>query len=377
MSGTSLVSVIFSELLREASKPQQSPAPACMKLCGLVNVCTKSTHEGLRQWAFSYDTSLALFTYYIEWKQPLQTGSMKLVLDVLVTTSAQTQDPEIGARITTAILDTVVTTVSRQSRKSAVKASIQSLVHFLSKHAVSLGGVKDTYRRVHPSVSELPDLELWGSFAADVSSWMSHREVCPIAGKLLLHLLQGLQGQSSGPSQPTTPGFSVATWLGWVQDAVVANPDILETVKNHVFYPLFKVDKPSALQVLADFNRRDPVQSTDGELDCLTLLQLAGLEVGKKVGLVEEPGEAAFPSPINPFSNIDHVLRDDQLYHAAQDRCDCYPTAGLRGLPHSPIPSSSFKRPRSSSSLPVYHEADLSGDIRPLSEAPRNLPFRR
>ena len=368
--------MVFSELLREASKPQQSPTQACMKLCGLVNVCTKSTHEGLRQWAFSYDTSIALFTYYIEWKQPLQTGSMKLVLDVLVTTSTQNPDPEVGARIKTAILDTVVTTVSRQSRKSAVKASVQSLVHFLGKHAVSLGNVKDTYRKVHPSVSELSDLELWGSFAADVFSWLNHREACPIVGKLLLHLLQGLRGQPSGPSQPITPGFRVANWLGWVQDAVVANPDILETVKNHVFYPLFKVDKPSALQVLAEFNRREPVQSTDGELDCLTLLQLAGLEVGKKAGLVEEPGEVAFPSPIHPFSNIGHVLRHDQLYNPAQGRCDCYPTASLGGLPHSPIPSSSFKRPRSSSSLPVYHETHLAGDIRPISEAPRNLPFR-
>lgn len=310
--------MIFNELVAEAVKPRQSPARPCMKLCGLVQLCAKSSDEGLRQWAFSRETSMALFNYYIEWKQPLQLSSMKLVLDALTTTATQNPNPETGALVKTAVLDFVVTVISRQAKRSPVKASMYALVHFLAKHAVGLDDVKSTYQKVKPPVSGLSDLQLWRSFVADIFSWMKLREVCQISGKLLLQLLHGLRGRASGPpEEQVNPDFAVETWLEWIQVGVAGNPETLETVKSHVFAPLFKTDKKLSLKLLGSFNRQKLGHGMGDELGSLALLQLAALEVGRKAGLVAELGE---PYPycrfrINVSSNSDFPpFRNKQFY---------------------------------------------------------------
>lgn len=284
-----------------------------MKLCGLVTLCAKSADEDLRQWAFAHDTSMALFNFYVEWNEGYQQRSMKLVLDVLVTTSTQNPDPEVGAITKAAVLDSLVTIVSRQSLRSFVKSSMHSLVYFFIKHVISVEDVGTTYRKVKPSVSELPDLQLWTSFVADVFSWMHLCEVSPIAGKLLVQIFHGLQEQASDSSQPAMRDFGVGTWLEWIQDGVVANPGILESIKNNVFAPLFKADRSSSLQLLEHFNRQKQGNGTGGKLDSLALLQLGGLELGRKSGLLDEPGEPVYRSPDYPIFLILRMFKGQTL----------------------------------------------------------------
>lgn len=277
-------------MIRDVVHPRLSSTKACVKLCGFVQLCTKSTNDYLRQWGFAEDTSMRLFTLYIELNESHQHSPMKLVLDVLIATFTHNPDPEVGAAIKTGVLDSLAAVVSRQSSRSLVKSSINSLVHFLSKRAINVDDIGSAYRKIKPSPSELPDLELWRSFVGDVFSWMNLRHVCPIAGKFLVQLFQYLQELASGPSHPNLSGFGIGVWLEWVQDGLAANPDILETIKNYVFAPLFKTDGSSSLQLLEILCRQKPIDGMGGELDSGARLQLAGLEVGRKCGLVGEPG---------------------------------------------------------------------------------------
>jgi hypothetical protein len=80
----------------------------------------------------------------------------------------------------------------------------------------------------------------------------------------------------------------------------VEEPTLLESIKNYIFLPLFKVDRSEALQFLRRMNEDQAVYgTTELDLDFPALLQLAALETGKKVGLVEEPGE--LPEPLFYF----------------------------------------------------------------------------
>jgi hypothetical protein len=283
---------IFDKLLSEASQPLKSPTSACLKLCSFTQQCTKSTNPGLRKWAFAKETSLGLFEFYLEWNEHDQNRCMRLVLDVLVTCVSRNPDSEVGIAIKIPILDNLIATASRQSTRARVKSSLLSLVHFLSKRAVSLDDMVQAYRRVITrSTEDLSDLELWRSLIADIFSWMNLRYVCPTAGKLLLFLFQGLRALATSGSRPDLASFDAITWLAWVQDGLATNPDIMESIKNYVFVPLFEAEKPSALQLLEAINHQNPIDTLSGDVDHQALLQITGLEVGRKYGLVDEPGK--------------------------------------------------------------------------------------
>jgi hypothetical protein len=63
----------------------------------------------------------------------------------------------------------------------------------------------------------------------------------------------------------------------------------LESVKNYVLTPLFTADRRMSLELLQIYNQQSPGHE-DALLGDWALLRLAILDVGKKSGLVNEPG---------------------------------------------------------------------------------------
>lgn len=285
---------MFTKLLQNAAQPRKSSSQACVKLCGFVQLCAKSSHDGIRRWAFTRDTSLRLFDFYIEWNEHDQHRSMRLVLDVLTTTFSRNADPEVGRAIKTTILDTLVSIITRRSTRPLVKSSLHCVVHFLSKQAVTLDDLATTYRRVDPEVRDLAPLALWASLVSVMFSWMDLHYVCPIAGKFIVNVFIGLTNMAADGSHPELDGFGARTWQQWIQDGLRSDMRRLESVKTYVLTPLFSADRRSSLEFLKIYNEQS-LESKDALSGNWALLRLAILEVGKKAGLVDEPGTFTYP----------------------------------------------------------------------------------
>ncbi|RYP50459.1 hypothetical protein DL768_004051 [Monosporascus sp. mg162] len=95
---------VFQELIRSASKPKQLSGNACGKLCGFVEQCSKSSSALLRAFAFSEDTAVRLFDFFVEWNEQDSHRSMKLILDFLAFSISKNPTPETGLAIKARIL---------------------------------------------------------------------------------------------------------------------------------------------------------------------------------------------------------------------------------------------------------------------------------
>ncbi|KAL2024422.1 hypothetical protein VTK56DRAFT_8233 [Thermocarpiscus australiensis] len=327
---------IFQKLLEEASQSRQyhGNGNACVKLCGLVQQCAKSSDKGLRQWAFTETISTELFHFYLEWYEHDPHRALRLVLDVLVLSSTSNTSPETGRSVKDHILETLVSIVARKSSKQLTKSGLQCLDHFLNKRVVDLTDISLKYKEVQPQVANLPSLSLWKSFAFHLFSWMQLTYVCPLAGKCLVHIFRGLYNATLDSKAPDSTGFTLDVWREWLEDALAQNPEILEDIKNYVLAPVFKTDRDVSLRLLEIFNKIQFLTAIDREVtDQSLLLQLAALELGKKFGLVDEPsgGDA-----VSRQSTATSVI----LQEVALDRFLAHPSVSVRSSAFSLLVSS-------------------------------------
>ena len=219
------------------------------------------------------------------------------MLDLLALLIAQHPSPSAGELVKANIVESLVSIGVRQSTKSMVKSSLTCLHYFISKPVCTLDEVASTYRRVQPSAAELPSPSLWRQLVQEIFAWMSHKYVCAVAGKLLVAIFRGIQKLvTCRPEDPAYSFFDVLVWRQWLQDGLAKNPEALEEVKIYIFTPLFKEDRTNSLHLLKSLNSTGQVGLCDDPtLDIATMLQLAALDVGKKYGLVEEPGTLDSP----------------------------------------------------------------------------------
>ncbi|KAK1987233.1 putative death-receptor fusion protein-domain-containing protein [Colletotrichum cereale] len=291
-SWTSIAQDVFDHLLSLAAQPKGVSGNSCVKLCGFVEQSSKSDRPALRQWAFSEGPSLRLFNFFIKWNETEQHRSMKLVLDLLPSLIRRNPDPAAAEAVKTTVLDTLISIIGPQSTKPLLKSSLKAMDHFASKSVFTVDDIAASYRRTQPSCSWESDIGLWQDFFGQMLDWMTMHYVCPTAGKFIVTIFRALRQRS--PMNPHTAAaeqFSVETWLRWVQAAISKTPSLLEGIKTYVFLPLFRDERKDSVQILEQINGMWSASgSAVAELDTLAQLNLAVLEVGKKVGMVEEPG---------------------------------------------------------------------------------------
>ena len=217
---------------------------------------------------------------------------MRSVVEIL--SSLISLDPEgwISYSIKEQILQRIVEILAHRAAQPLVKPAFKALECFLSKAAVSPQDLLRVYKPRVPSqvCSSSECIHGWDDFISQVFDWMALADISPAAGKLIVTLFVQLR-KSSGASENLT-ACSLLSWQRWIGKGLEDNPDALENVKNHVFSPLFKIDRIGSLAFLKELNqRKDIATETVKDLDAHSLLQLAAMEVGKKAGLVEEPGK--------------------------------------------------------------------------------------
>ncbi|CAK7270737.1 hypothetical protein SEPCBS57363_004254 [Sporothrix epigloea] len=306
---TRLAEALFVQLLADSAKSRVSSVNACTKLCGFVQHCATRPAEtdssdvklGLvAEWAFQESTTLRLFHFYIEWNEKDQHRSLKLVLDLVAFLVLHNPDEAARTMLRAEILQTLVGIVSLKSTRPLVKSAIGSLHYLLGKGVYSFEEVARAYshEKIYEAATDTTSsLAVWEHIVADMFAWMTLHYVCPVAGKFLVIVFAYLQTSVTEMSTPLFPEFSVELWLNWLRNGLSMHPTILEDVKLYLFIPLFKADRASSLKLLEILNK-NKLSTTIAESGTKSnsvgfdaaLLQLAALEVGKKAGLVDDPG---------------------------------------------------------------------------------------
>ncbi|KAI1460734.1 putative death-receptor fusion protein-domain-containing protein [Annulohypoxylon moriforme] len=274
---------VFEELILCASRPKQSSGNTCGKLYGFVEQCSKSSKPALRNFAFAESTALRLFDFFMEWNEQDSHRSMRLVLDFLVYFISNNPRPDVGVSVRNTILNNTISTITQQSSRPSVKSAIAALDHFIQKKLVYLYSILEIYREINNLPSD--DNALWDTFIAKIFAWMELHHICSVAGKLLVVIF----------TNPWYEGKDVRhnpeSWHGFISQALQMNLDYLEPIKLYIFVPLFKADRTGSLIYLERLFSLQTLNSQDNNgLDPNSMLWLAMLEAGKKVGVVDEPG---------------------------------------------------------------------------------------
>lgn len=285
-------------LLDNAAQPRHASGSACIKLCYFVEQCRNSKTSRIRDLAFSEKTCLDLFNFYIEWNEKNQHRSMRQVLELLSSLISLNPDEYSSDSVKRAILQRLVSIITHQSAQPLVKPAFKSLECFLGKGTISTGALIGCYEDQISSTrsSTQPDLDegaekdsYWDSFMSEVFEWLTLPDVSPATGKLLVTLFVKLRNEF-GRSHVHTANHTVL-WQQWIRNGLSRNPETLENVKNYLFPPLFKLDRSGSILFLDDLNSQGPISGLKiQESNAHSLLQLAAIEVGKKSGLVEDPG---------------------------------------------------------------------------------------
>jgi len=219
-----------------------------------------------------------------------------MVLDILVNSLSHNPCQEASFAIKEHLIETLVLIITRKYPKLMIKSGLQCLDYLFGKKTILVEDLVCKYKQLSPPFSDASAPLIWRTLTMHLFSWMDLSYISPLTGKSIIHIFRGLC-QVPDNTTPEVAGFPVEMWLGWIQDALVRSPGILEDVKNYVLVPVFKTDKPTALILLQNYNRADSLaypehQSTDVEF----MLQLATLDLGKRFGLVEEPSKLLSPN---------------------------------------------------------------------------------
>ncbi|KAI1467217.1 putative death-receptor fusion protein-domain-containing protein [Daldinia caldariorum] len=274
--------VMFEELLICAEKPRQYSGNACVKLHGFVEQCSKSSKPALRNFAFAEGTAIRLFDFFMEWNEKDSHRSMRLVLDYLAYAISNNPRSEVGTAVKATILNTTIATITQQASRPSVKSAMVVLDCFIQKKLVYLSSVLELYKDIH---SLPPDEDVWDAFVTSIFAWMEMHYLCHVVGNLLVTIF------TSSWYEDKDVKHEPNTWHRFIYRGLQINLDFLEPIKFYVFVQLFNVDRPGSLLYLRHLSSLQRLTAKDSKgWDLNSMLWLAMLEAGKKVGVVDEPG---------------------------------------------------------------------------------------
>lgn len=216
---------------------------------------------------------------------------MRQVAELLSSLIDKNPDQQTNTVVKTSILERSMSIVTHQAAQPLVKPAFKALECFLSKRTISPQELIDAYRhhrRCTPVSATATTESAWDSLFAEVFEWMTLADISPATGKFLVTVFRELRSISDGNRSTNL----TTSWQRWIREGLRKQPEALENVKNYLFPPLFKLDRPGSLLFLEDLNSQGSVfDMKDHEIDAQSLLQLAAIETGKKSGLIEEPSK--------------------------------------------------------------------------------------
>lgn len=238
---------------------------------------------------FSGKAFEVLLEFYMQWNEKNQNRAMRQVLEINAALLSLRSPQEKKATI-----KKLLSIVTQQAAHHLAKTAFKSLDCFLSKGSFTVKDLLVIYqdsRSQLMSVSEQPlsEIDSWSSMISDIFVWISLSDVAPAAAKFLVAVFSNMKTVSADVFHQT-PGRT-KLWQQGIARGLKKFPEALENVKNYLFPHLFKIDRADSIAFLQDLNSQLSISYLEVHgSDSKILLQLAALGVGKKVGLVDEPG---------------------------------------------------------------------------------------
>jgi hypothetical protein len=235
---------------------------------------------------------------------------MRQVLELLATLITVNPDTSVVKSLKTEMLQRLLSIISHKSAQPLVKPAFKTLECLLGKRAFLAAEIIENYGVIEAgkyaaesvSQTQMAGGSLQNSFVSDIFEWMSLPDTSPAAGKLLVTYFQSMRKSTSEVVSDT---YEVHTllWQRWIRRGLAKHPESLENVKNYLFPPLFKLDKTGSLEFLKELAHGVNIdtlrrQESNGQ----ALLLLSAMEVGKKLGLVDE---LSMPSIMRANINLD------------------------------------------------------------------------
>jgi hypothetical protein len=212
---------------------------------------------------------------------------MKSVLDLIIHLQRRNPDREASESLQKSILDTLISVTTGLSAKPVAKSVIKALDYFFVKAVFNLDDIQRTHSRLHQEGHPSDELKTWRRLFQELLHWMRFHFASMAAGKLMVSLYRSLRKRDSKDQF----AISIELWHSWLLEALIDEPTLLESIKHYIFLPLFKDDRSEALHILRRMTNGEATAGMKGQdIDTPALIQLAALETGKRVGLVEEPG---------------------------------------------------------------------------------------
>lgn len=226
---------------------------------------------------------------------------MRQVIELLATLISVNPDQLEAQSIRIQILKRLLTILSHRSAQPLVKPGFKAMECLISKGTFSAVEVLDVYldnvkhqRNVKEPISKshTEDSTARDAFVSQIFDWMSLPDTAPAAGKLLVTFFQNLR-TSPARGDPDIPEEHTFLWQRWIRQGLTIYPDSLENIKNYLFPPLFKLDRAGSVEFLQELSHSaKPSTFGEQEIDVQALLFLSAMEVGKKLGLVDEMSKA-------------------------------------------------------------------------------------
>lgn len=212
---------------------------------------------------------------------------MRQVLELVSSLIATNPSREVALAVKSSVLKTTMAIIFHASAQPLVKPAFKSLECFLSKRTITPAALMEAFVAQNSHDKKSPIEPSWAAFFLEVFDWMTLPDTSPAAGKFCVTLFIAIErSQEPSPAGDSTEG---AAWQHWIHDGLSRYPNSLESVKNHILSPLFKLDRTGSLAFLNQLNtRNDGTDANKKETGSDPLLHLAAIEVGKKSGLVEE-----------------------------------------------------------------------------------------
>ncbi|KAH8801530.1 HEAT repeat protein-like protein [Xylogone sp. PMI_703] len=239
---------------------------------------------------------------------------MRQALELAASLIITNPDQNIAASTKIIILQKLLLIISHQAAQPLVKPSLKALECFLSKGTITTSELATSYqehilsRRPYASSEQIEST--WDSIVSDLFDWMVLADVSPAVGKLLVTLFRELR--KTYIASESNEKESTFLWQKWIRKGLGKYPDTLENVKNYLLPSLFKLDRPGSLEFLQALSTQSSLSDLGGqEVDAQALLQLSSLEIGKKLGLVEEPTAVEQQQNQSKRSTNTIVLQED------------------------------------------------------------------
>lgn len=230
---------------------------------------------------------------------------MRQVLELLASLITANPDKEVSKVFKSDALTRLVAIVRHQSAQPLVKPAFKVLDYFLTKGTVSVSELFIAYGKSYGGESASYTSEAavasknWGPFVQDVFEWMSLPDTASSAGKLLVSLFGAIKKASA--QSPVAGESQAAYWQQLIQEGLAKYPDSLDNVKNYLFLDLFKADKSGSLEFLRSLSHGNFSDlEIEEESDSQAALLLSAMEVGKKVGLVDDDGKLCLSKHLKP-----------------------------------------------------------------------------